>query len=46
MHKYFKFLGMKIDKVITDSKVKSQVEYYQEFGMRKKELQTAIASFK
>lgn len=46
VHKFFKFLGLKIEKIITDSKVKSQVEYYQEFTIKKKELQTAIASFK
>lgn len=46
VHKFFKFLGLKIDKIITDSKVKNQVDYYQEFSTKKKELQTAIASFK
>ena len=46
VHKFFKFLGLKIDKIITDSKVKNQVDYYQEFNIKKKDLQTAVASFK
>ena len=46
VHKFFKFLGLKIDKIITDSKLKSQVDYYQEFSTKKKDLQTAISSFK
>ena len=46
VHKFFKFLGLKIDKIITDSKVKHQVDYYQEFTIKKKELQQAVAAFK
>ena len=46
VHKFFKYMGLKIEKIITDSKVKNQVDYYQEFQIKKKELQTAIASFK
>lgn len=46
IHKFFKYMGLKIEKVITDSKVKHNVDYYQEFTIKKKELQTAISAFK
>ena len=46
VHKFFKFLGLKIDKIITDSKVKHQVDYYQEFSIKKKDLQQTVAAFK
>lgn len=29
IHKFFKYMGLKIEKVITDSKNKHQVDYYQ-----------------
>ena len=29
VHKFFKYMGLKIEKIITDSKVKNQVDYYQ-----------------
>jgi hypothetical protein len=39
-------MGLKIEKVITDSKIKNNVDYYQEFAIKKKDLQTAISAFK
>lgn len=46
IHKFFKYMGLKIEKVITDSKNKNSVDYYQEFSIKKKDLQTAISAFK
>lgn len=46
IHKFFKYMGLKIEKVITDSKIKNNVDYYQEFAIKKKDLQTAISAFK
>ena len=46
IHKFFKYMGLKIEKVITDSKIKNNVDYYQEFTIKKKDLQTAISAFK
>lgn len=46
IHKFFKYMGLKIEKVITDSKNKNNVDYYQEFTIKKKELQTAVSAFK
>lgn len=43
VHKFFKFLGFHIDKIATESKNKS-VDYFQEFAIKKKELNTVLAS--
>jgi len=43
VHKFFKFLGFHIEKIATESKNRT-VDYFQEFTIKKKELNTVISS--
>lgn len=43
VHKFFKYLGFHIENVAMESKNKT-VDYFQEFNIKKKELNTIVAS--
>lgn len=43
VHKFFKFLGFHIEKIATESKNKT-MDYFQEFTIKKKELNTILSS--
>lgn len=43
VHKFFKYLGFHIEKIASESKNKT-VDYFQEFSIKKKEMNTVIAT--
>ncbi len=45
VHKFFKYLGFKIEKIASESKNKV-VDYFQEFTMKRKELNTVLSAMK